>query len=198
MKMIELKKEDYNNVKLHYRYISDKYYKVIYTQTNNGWNIQFKLTQSENKIIKDYEEPLIEDWMEEESENGCQIFGIEDDGNIVAWLTIGKESWSDRLRIYELLVHEDHRKKGYGKLLVQKAKEIAKEKRCYCVILETQTNNYNAIEFYKKYGFKLFGCDLNCYQYNDIKRNEVRIDMVCYLTQVSQVADGTEFRVNLK
>lgn len=181
MKIIELKKEDYKNVKLRYRYICNKYYKVIYSQTKDGWNIRFKLTQAEKKIIKDYEEPLLEDWMEEESEGGCQIFGIEDNSNIVGWLTIGKESWSDRLRIYELLVLEDYRNKGYGKLLVQKAKEVAKEKRCYCAILETQTNNYNAIQFYKKRGFKLFGCDLNCYQYNDIERNEVRIDMVYYL-----------------
>lgn len=119
--------------------------------------------------------------MEEESEGGCQIFGIEDDGNIVGWLTIGKESWSDRLRIFELLIIEEYRDKGYGKLLVKKAEEVAKEKGCYCVILETQTDNYNAIEFYKKCGFKLFGCDLNCYQHNDIERNEVRIEMVCHL-----------------
>jgi ribosomal protein S18 acetylase RimI-like enzyme len=181
MKMIELKKEDYKNVKLCYRYVSDKYYKVIYSQNKYGWNIQFKLTEAVKNIKKDYEEPLLEDWMEEESEGGCQIFGIEDDGNIVGWLTIGKESWSDRLRIFELLIIEEYRDKGYGKLLVQKAEEVAKEKGCYCVILETQTDNYNAIEFYKKCGFKLFGCDLNCYQYNDIERNAVRIEMVCHL-----------------
>lgn len=181
MKIVELNKEDYKNVEFHFHYESDKFYKVIYSETEDGWEIQFRLTEAKEKIVKDWKNPLYADWMENDSDGGCQIFGVEDNGKVVGWLTIGKEGWTNRLRIYEILVLEDYRNRGYGKALLEKAKEIAKEKGCYAVVLETQTSNYNTIEFYKKCGFKLFGCDLNCYHDNDIERNEVRIEMVCDL-----------------
>ncbi|MCK4271257.1 GNAT family N-acetyltransferase [bacterium] len=178
MKVVKLRKEDCKNVKFYYHYISDKYYKVIYSETEDGWTIRFKLTETAENIVKDYDELLSADWMENETEGGCQIFGINDNDKIVGWLTVGKEIWTRRLRMFEIFVAEDYRDKGYGKILIEKAKEVAKNVDARSIILETQTNNYNAIEFYKNFGFKLFGCDLSCYHNNDIERNEVRIEMV--------------------
>jgi hypothetical protein len=178
MKILELNKEDFKNAEFHFHYESDKYYKVIYSPTEDGWEIKFKLTSVQEKIVRDWEGHLFADWMETDSDGGCQIFGFEDNNKIIGWLTIGKEGWTNRLRVYEILIQEDCRNRGYGKTLIEKAKEVAREKNCYAVILETQTSNYNAIEFYKSCGFKLFGCDLNCYHNNDIERDEVRTEMV--------------------
>lgn len=65
-----------------------------------------------------------------------------------------------------------------GELLLDKAKQIAKEKDCRAIASRTQTNNFGAIEFYKKQGFKLNGCDMTTYRNDDAERNDVRIDMV--------------------
>ncbi|KAF2958415.1 hypothetical protein AS159_01560 [Thermotoga sp. Ku-13t] len=76
-------------------------------------------------------------------------------------MTLGMGSWNNRLRIHEFLVLEQHRRKGVDELLLDKAKQIAKEKDCRAIASGAQTNNFGAIEFYKKQGFKLNGCDMN-------------------------------------
>lgn len=44
-------------------------------------------------------------------------------------------------------------------------------------ILETQTCNVNAINFYRKHGFELIVFDLYSYSNDDPERHEVRIEM---------------------
>lgn len=177
MKIIELEKEKWKDFKLHFRWSSKMYYSVNVRRTRNGWTIELKRRESEKLISKDYYEPLWQEWMDDESESTSQIFGVEVDGQIVAWMTIGKESWNNRLRIHELLVLEEHRNKGIGKMLIEKAKQIARQQNCRAIVLETQTNN-SAIEFYKKQGFEFNSLDLTAYSNDDISKNEVRIDMI--------------------
>jgi len=115
--------------------------------------------------------------MDDESNGTSQIFGVEVDGKIVARMTVAKESWNNRLRIHELLVLEEYRGKGIGKMLIEKAKQVAQELNRRAIVLETQTNN-SAAEFYRKQGFELNGVDLTAYSNSDITKNDVKIDMV--------------------
>ena len=46
------------------------------------------------------------------------------------------------------------------------------------VVLECQTSNYPAIQFYLKMGFKLGGFDCIAYTNEDIEKHEVRLEMV--------------------
>jgi len=66
-------------------------------------------------------------------------------------VTVANEGWSNRLGIHELLVLEDYRGKGVGKMLIEKAKQVTQGLNCRAIVLETQTNN-SAVEFYKKRG----------------------------------------------
>ncbi len=177
MKIVELEKERWKDFKLHFRWSSSRFYKVDVKNTEDGWVIELKRQSSEEEIMKDYQEPIWEQWMDDESNNTSQIFGVEVNGKIVAWMTVAKEVWNNRLRIHELLVLEEHRGKGVGKMLIEKAKQVAQELNCRAIVLETQTNN-SAVEFYRKQGFELNGVDLTAYSNSDITNNEVRIDMV--------------------
>ena len=69
------------------------------------------------------------------------------------------------------------RKKGIGKKLMDKAKEVALRQKRRAIILETQSCNTNAIGFYLHQGFELIGFDTCCYTNNDIGRREVRINL---------------------
>lgn len=178
MEVFELDKNRWKDFKLHFKWSSDRYYKVDIRRTQTGWMIELKLQTANKPIVKDYEEPLWQEWMDEESDDGARIFGVKIDGEIVGWMTVGMESWNNRLRVYELLVLEQYRKRGIGKILLDKAKQIAKQKHCRAIVLETQTNNANAIEFYKKQGFEFDGLDITAYHNDDVERNEVRIEMV--------------------
>jgi len=44
------------------------------------------------------------------------------------------------------------------------------------LVLETQTNNSDAIDFLR-FGFELSGFDKNAYSNNDVEKHEVRLDM---------------------
>jgi len=52
-----------------------------------------------------------------------------------------------------LWVHNDYRKQGYGKKLLEEAEKIAREKKCSFIKLNTFS--FQAPEFYKKYGYEI-------------------------------------------
>ncbi|MGM0844729.1 MAG: GNAT family N-acetyltransferase [Bacillota bacterium] len=54
-----------------------------------------------------------------------------------------------------LWIEQSCRKKGYGKELLAKMEKLAKDKGCYLIILDTFS--FQAPEFYKSQGYKVFG-----------------------------------------
>ena len=51
--------------------------------------------------------------------------------------------------------HGDCRNQGYASALLQRATEIAKERRCYKLFLETGSNKESTLNFYRENGFEL-------------------------------------------
>lgn len=66
---------------------------------------------------------------------------------------------------------------GIGTRLIDLAKTRATELGIRAIMLETQTSNYPAIQFYLKNGFKLVGFNSISYSNEDVKKNEVRLEM---------------------
>ena len=64
------------------------------------------------------------------------------------------------LHIEDLVVDEDYRKKGIGKLLMQEAIKIANKNKCYKIILNCDET---IIPFYEKYNFKNKGAFMAYY-----------------------------------
>ena len=57
------------------------------------------------------------------------------------------------LWIDQLVIDEKYRGKGYGKELIDKLKEIAKDEKCKRIELDCWSFNKNAIDMYKHIGF---------------------------------------------
>ena len=55
--------------------------------------------------------------------------------------------------IENVVTHKDYRNKGYASALLEKASEIAKERNCYKISLETGSNRESTLNFYRKNGF---------------------------------------------
>lgn len=59
------------------------------------------------------------------------------------------------LEIHYLFVDEPFRQSGYGAKLLNKAENIAKEKQCEFVKLDTLS--FQALDFYLKQGYEVYG-----------------------------------------
>jgi ribosomal protein S18 acetylase RimI-like enzyme len=103
------------------------------------------------------------------------------DGKPVAFMEVDPEFWVKRLRITDLLVLPEHRRRGYGAALVQRAREIADREGFRAVSLDTHSCNVGAIDFYITQGFTFGGLDTTYYSNFDIERGEVWIELVYIL-----------------
>jgi len=89
------------------------------------------------------------------------IFVAEAAGVLIGYLTLGiNKSLLDvgpTAIIEELMVTEDHRKKGVGKKLVEVAIDKCKQLACSEIGVGTESSNKKAKTFYSNIGFKEIG-----------------------------------------
>ena len=55
--------------------------------------------------------------------------------------------------VENVVTHKDHRNKGYGKMVLKKAVEIAREHNCYKIMLLTSSTKEETHKFYENAGF---------------------------------------------
>jgi len=166
-------KEDYpNGKKIIYQYHSDKFYDVSYQVQENGWTIDFTLKQFDTPFHKYLEGEIFEDYLEEIE---CYIAEIDEEE--VGIVSCSHEKWNNVLRINDIHVYSQYQHNGIGSQLMTLIKTRAEELGARAIVLETQTSNYPAIQFYKHHGFQLIGCDLLSYSNTDMENREVRIEL---------------------
>ncbi|RKP57968.1 N-acetyltransferase [Cohnella endophytica] len=81
------------------------------------------------------------------------LYLIDSDNQITGGI-VGEFCWN-WLEIQYLFVEQAFRKMGYGRKLLLEAEKIAKEKQCDFIKLDTLS--FQALDFYKKEGFEIFG-----------------------------------------
>lgn len=177
--IIFLPKEQWKGITIPLVTRSDSYYDVeISTMDSNGCNIRLVRKMAEKEIVHTPEEYDFPDSLYQDHWEKAEAYGIVDDkGELSACIEVCPEEWSNRLMVTELWVSDGLQKQGYGKKLMDKAKEIAGKQKRRAIILETQSCNTNAIGFYLHQGFELIGFDKCCYTNTDIQRREVRINL---------------------
>ena len=172
IEIIKLEKKYYKDVALDFKYKTKFYYDVV-VDSNEIFSLKLVKKEFDQELNKKFTSKLYEDYLEEAS-----AYSLINDGEIVGYLEVDKESWNNRLRITNILVVDKFRRKTYGNHLINRAKEIAIDGGFREIVLETQTCNYKEIEFYLKNGFKVNGIDLSCYGNRDVEKREVRLELV--------------------
>lgn len=181
--IVHLPKEQWKGTPIMMVTRSDSYYDVeISPMDDKGCVINLVRKMAEREIVHtpdeyDFQDSLYQDYWADADAYGI----IGDNGELLACIEVCPESWSNRLMVTELWVTDSLQKQGYGKLLMDKAKEIAKEQKRRAIILETQSYNTNAIGFYLHQGFELMGLDKCCYTNKDIERRAVRFNLGYFL-----------------
>jgi ribosomal protein S18 acetylase RimI-like enzyme len=114
------------------------------------------------KYPKDYDN-LLESWRRGE------CFLVAEEGDVVrGYLDMSVQPWNLTGRVANLAVARDHRRKGAGTALLQKAVEWSRQRGLRRLMLEIQTKNYPAICFCQKNGFAFCGFNDRYYTNQDI------------------------------
>jgi ribosomal protein S18 acetylase RimI-like enzyme len=171
-KITELLKSNAPFPKLEYEYTTNQHYKVQISHTHKSWTAKLVLTPLLEPAQKRFEEQLFAEHVEEP-----RAFTAIHNGEQIGWIQLGYEKWNNRMRVWELLIKKEHRRKGTGTQLMQHAIKLAKERGARMLVLETQSCNTKAIRFYLKHGYELIGFDTAAYSNQDIEKSEVRLEL---------------------
>ena len=164
----QLKREDWENYELNFSYETEGYY----TFDVHEWDFKLIFHPYKTVMKKSFTDHLFGEWIENPT-----VFGAFESANPVGFIEFSHELWNNRLRINNLLVCKGFRNQGIGSKLIKKTEEAGKNAGARMLVLETQTCNRKAIDFYIKTGFKPIGLDLFCYTDNDPDKTEVRLEM---------------------
>lgn len=109
---------------------------------------------AEEQDMKKWEE-LVNEFLG--NENNCLLV-CEYNGRVVSTVHLNViKNLTHNLRPYGIIenvvTHGDYRNMGFASALLEKATEIAKEKNCYKIMLETGSNKESTLNFYRKNGF---------------------------------------------
>jgi predicted N-acetyltransferase YhbS len=194
-----LQKEKWKGTIIPIKYITDKYYDVIVNKIENGFAIEIDKKDFAEPVTHTPEEHDFPDKLYEDHWENAYAWGVFVKDELVAAIETDQELWSNRLRITELWVADKYQKQGIGHALIEMAKEQARRERRRTIILETQSCNVNAVDFYQHEGFRLIGMDTCCYKNNDIQRKEVRLEFGWFPEEKKRVKhEEIEIRMETK
>lgn len=93
-------------------------------------------------------------------DDNMYLLVLEENGIVVSSVQMAIiESLTHNVRpfavIENVVTHFEHRNHGYASALLERAAEIAKQKGCYKISLETGSNKESTLNFYRKNGFEI-------------------------------------------
>ena len=175
MHIAELPREIYEGYELVFSYDSKAYYDLRLRTSENVFALELVRTPCP-PVHKEFVDRLFAPHWDDP-----RAFGLWDGQKLLGVIELTPENWNNRMRITNLCVQDGYRRRGYGTLLMTKAREIARAQHRRAMILETQSCNAAAISFYLNQGFSFMGFNACEYSNEDAAKHEVRIEMGCFL-----------------
>ncbi len=178
MRFVELPKEQYAGYELKFEYDTSAYYDIAISGDGDGFSVAFAL-KSIPRQHKTFTASLYAPYLDDPRAFALQT----NEGALAAIMEVSKENRNNRLRVSNLLVFDGFRRRGYGTLLLCKAKALARSLSCRALILETQSCNTGAIRFYLSQGLTLMGFNACEYSNEDLEKHEARMEMGLLIPQ---------------
>lgn len=180
--IIPLPKEKWKGTPILLKYTTNEYYDLETIENDDCFEVKMVKKKFNNPVTHSPEEYDFPDSLYQDHWEKAEAFGIVGENNeLLACIETCPEEWSNRLMVTELWVKDELQRKGIGTALMNLAKEQAKIQKRRAIILETQSCNVRAIDFYRKQGFQLIGYDSCCYTNIDIEKHEIRFDFGFFL-----------------
>ncbi|AUD65274.1 hypothetical protein BK011_06080 [Tenericutes bacterium MZ-XQ] len=170
MKIIELDKDQYQTYTIEDKYVT-KYLHIVKIKKSKGIHVYIK----KKRIFRNKERTISMKLFEDYVEN-AQAFGIFERKKLIAVIEGALETWNNTYRILNLYVTRRHRKEGFGSALFEHMESIAKTLNARAMVLEVQSCNDPAINFYEKHGLHFVGLNTIAYTNEDVQNREVRLE----------------------
>ncbi len=189
-RIVHLPKEKWQGTVLPIGYTTQEYYDVAVDRQESGFTFTIRKKTFDRPVTHTPEEYDCPDRLYAEYYPEARAWGVLEAVRLVAAIETCPEIWSNRLLVTELWIDAPFRKQGLGHALMEVAKKQALREHRRAVILETQSCNVNAVDFYLHEGFTLIGLDSCCYGNNDLARKEVRLNLGWFPPQKAKPSDG--------
>lgn len=176
MKIKQIFEKDFpNNKKELFTYTSEYYYDLILTKKPRykGWIFEWIKKPFSELYVKRVEGVLFEEY----KTNTEYYILLNDEEYEIGMLAIGKVKWNNTARIWDISIDQKYQRCGLGTQLLKFSEKRVRSWGCRAIVVECQSSNSKAIEFYLKNGFELIGFDLIAYSNEDIKKHEVRFEL---------------------
>ena len=155
-----------------FEYDSDGHYAVALRACADGWDISLRRTYFKEKFRKSEIEKLVSP-----VKGDSEIHAAFIDGEEAGLVQIEHQRWNNSVRVWDIGVWKPFQRRGVGKALMDVAKNRARELGARRIVLETQTSNLKAIDFYRFCGFEPVGLDATHYTNDDLEKGEVRLEL---------------------
>ena len=171
LNFIEITEESYGQKLLSYGYVTKNYYDFLISKNSEGWDFKLQLKEFGKEQHLNSQSTLFKSAVENPA-----VFQCLNGGEEAGIFQTGYQRWNKRVRIWDILVEDKFRGQGIGSKIMSKIVEDAKKLNARMVVLETQSCNVPAINFYQKHGFELIGFDTHHYSNTDLEKREVRLE----------------------
>jgi ribosomal protein S18 acetylase RimI-like enzyme len=170
MKIVELDPSNYRGHTIEDKYIT-RYLRFIKIKKSKAVRIIIK----KKRIFQNKERSISFKLFDEHLDNS-QVFGIFEGKKMIALIEGAMENWNNTYRIWNLYVTRRHRKEGLGSALFEHMELLAKHQGARAIVLEVQSCNDPAINFYEKHGLHFIGLNTIAYSNEDVQNKEVRLE----------------------
>lgn len=130
-------------------------------------------------LRKMYDSGRLEEWIGSYEESvdltRLQFIAARVEGSTLGLATWYHLTWNNTIWLLDIRTREASRRAGVGSALMRCVQAIARERRVRGVAVETQTNNYPALRFYRKHGFVVTGFNDHLYTNEDTDEGEVAL-----------------------
>jgi GNAT superfamily N-acetyltransferase len=162
--------------KLDYNFETDRIYTLRMRnhllQDDDDKGQEDRLALSFELIETAVDPPLYKDFREEENRLTALERRVRDaeggyvalmDGEVAGAILLRVGKWRPVAHIQDIIVGRQYQRYGIGTLLLNCAADWARERKCWSLVLHTQSTNYPAIQFYLRNGLEIWSISRNFY-----------------------------------
>ncbi len=133
--------------------------------------------QLPNPLIKNYDNGEVNEILaaygEHVDPHSLHFLGAFNERDMQGLAVWREEGWNATLWLLDIRVREKSRGQGIGSRLLQHLKELVVDRQLRGMLVETQSNNTPAIDFYRRHGFRISGFNDHLYTNSDVDRDDV-------------------------